>query len=247
MNTKIQEAARVIKNSQHTIVFTGAGISVESGMPPFRGEHGLWNKYDPNTLDINYFYAKPKESWEVIKEIFFDFFGTVKPNQAHILIGELEKKGYVKSVITQNIDNLHQEGGSETVYEFHGNSRQLICTKCEAKYDMAAVELQELPPKCESCGGLLKPDFIFFGEGIPTYAYNKSIEEAQAADVCLVVGTTGEVMPANMIPQIAKQNNATIIEINTEMSAFTNMITDYYLQGKAVEKMQELYDEIMKS
>jgi NAD-dependent deacetylase len=240
----IERAAEIISNARHVTAFTGAGISVESGIPPFRGPNGLWNKYDPKFLDIYYFNRDPEKSWKLIKEIFYDFFGKAKPNAAHFALAELEKLGLLKAIITQNIDNLHQEAGSQTVYEFHGNSRQLTCTNCGAIYPASEKLLETLPPRCEKCGGILKPDFIFFGEPIPEPARSKSFEEAELADVFLVIGTTGEIMPASLIPREAKSNGATIIEINTEPSNYTYEITDVFLKGKATEKTSELVEAI---
>ena len=235
MENKIKEAVELIKNSKRTTAFTGAGISVESGIPPFRGDGGLWNKYDPVVLDLNYFFSNPRESWLVIKEIFYDFFGTAKFNRAHEVLAEMEKQNYLSAVITQNIDNLHQEAGSKVVHEFHGNSKTLICTSCKKKFPVKEDTFRNLPPKCEDCGSLLKPDFIFFGEGIPQQAYQKSIEAAQNSDVFIVIASTGEVMPASQMPVIAKQNGATIIEINPNTSNYTSQVTDIFLQGKAGE------------
>ncbi len=130
----IEEAAKLIKNAKHVTAFTGAGISVESGIPPFRGENGLWSKFDPLFLDINYFRQNPLKSWKLIKEIFYDFFGKAEPNSAHTALAEMEKSGYLNSVITQNIDNLHQTAGSKNVFEFHGTSKNLICTNCDKIY-----------------------------------------------------------------------------------------------------------------
>lgn len=240
----IRKAAELIKNSKYCIVYTGAGISVESGIPPFRGETGLWSKYNPIILDINYFRENPFKSWGAIKEIFYDFFGEAKPNPAHIGLAKLENAGYVKSIITQNIDNLHQLAGSQTIYEFHGNSHTLSCTVCSISYGISDLNFDELPVLCPKCSGLIKPGFIFFGEGIPLYAYEKSMEEAKKADVVIVIGSTGEVVPAAYIPRIAKQNNAKIIEINTEKSMFTNSITDIFIQDKA-SKTISLFTEIL--
>jgi len=240
MKRLILKAAELLNKSSYTTGFTGAGISVESGIPPFRGETGLWSKYDPIVLDIGYFHSHPLESWKVIKEIFYDFFGKAKPNKAHKVLASMEKTGTLKNIITQNIDNLHQEAGSREVYEFHGNSRELVCTKCGKRFTMGDINLDNLPVTCDACGGLVKPDFIFFGEGIPTLAYEKSLEAAQKAELFLVIGTTGEIMPASQIPVIAKNNGATIIEINTEPSNFTHSITDIFLQGKASEMMESL-------
>jgi NAD-dependent deacetylase len=240
MDSFFRQAADLLKQSNYTTAFTGAGISVESGIPPFRGATGLWSKYDPVVLDIGYFHSNPLESWRVIKEIFYDFFGKAKPNRAHKVLALMEQKGLLKNIITQNIDNLHQEAGSREVYEFHGNSRELICTKCGKKFVMQDIDFENLPVTCDVCGGLVKPDFIFFGEGIPQEAYSKSLEAAEKADVFLVIGTTGEIMPASQIPVIAKNNGAKIIEINIEPSNYTFQITDVFLKGKATEIMERL-------
>ena len=244
METLIKEAAKLINESDYTTAFTGAGISVESGIPPFRGEKGLWNKYDPQVLDINFFYSNPKESWSVIKEIFYDFFGIAEPNFAHIGLAQLEEKGKLKEIITQNIDNLHQEAGSKIVHEFHGNSKKLICTSCNYTSFASDINLSKTPVMCPDCNHLLKPDFIFFGEGIPSLAYQNSIQAAQNSKVMLVIGTTGEVMPACQMPIVAKQSGATIIEINPEESKFTQSITDIFLQGKASEIMKEIISNL---
>ena len=205
------KAAQLIRNANHITAFTGAGISVESGIPPFRGKNGLWSKYDPVFLDIKYFQRNPIESWKLI---------------------------------TKNIDNLHQKAGSKMVYEFHGNSRNLICINCQRKYLVQNIDLSLLPPKCKNCGGVLKPDFVFFGEPIPESALTNSFVEAENADVFIIVGTTGEIIPASLIPYEAKKNNIKIIEINTKVSNYTNTITDVFIEGRATEIMQKLMEEI---
>ncbi len=241
---QLQKAVDVILKSKYTIAFTGAGISVESGIPPFRGENGIWSKYDPNTLELGFFYEKPKESWEVIKQLFYDFFGNAESNLAHQVLAQMEKEGMLNCVITQNIDNLHQQAGSKVVHEFHGNSQKLLCVKCKTYFVPEDFNLDNLPPKCNKCDGLIKPDFIFFGEGIPTKAYESSVDAASKADVVIIIGSTGEVMPASQIPYHAKQNGATIIEVNPDVSNFTNSITDIYLEGKATEVMGNLRNEL---
>ncbi len=240
MKAAIQEAAKLIKNAKHVTAFTGAGISVESGIPPFRGEHGLWSKYDPMVLDLTYFFQDPKASWTVIKEIFYDFFGEAQPNGAHTGLAELESMGMLQEIITQNIDNLHQEAGSTVIHEFHGNAQKLICTSCKITYPASEVNLNILPPLCAKCNSLLKPDFIFFGEGIPQGAYHASILAAEKSDIFIVIGTTGEIMPACQIPIIAKQNGTKIIEINPEESKFTTTITDVFLKDKASVVMHQI-------
>ncbi len=242
-----QEAAQAIQSANRVCVFTGAGISVESGIPPFRGKNGLWNKYDPTFIEINYFLSNPEESWKLIKKIFYDFFGAASPNSAHYAIAELEESGLVSSIITQNIDNLHQQAGSRRIYEFHGTASNMVCLDCQSKFPASQIDLTKLPPECPECTkGTIKPDFIFFGEGIPEPASSLSFKEAELSDLFIVIGTTGEVMPACMIPSMAKQNGATIIEINPTPSNFTHKITDIFLQGPATQMMEGILSELKK-
>jgi len=235
-----QRAASLIQRGRRITAFTGAGISVESGIPPFRGPGGLWSKYDPGLLDIEHFLEHPGPSWAVIKEIFYSSFAGATPNEAHLALAAMEAAGRLHCIITQNIDNLHHKAGSKMIWEFHGNSRNLVCLGCSTNYRAAAVDLSELPPTCRMCGGTLKPDFVFFGESIPEPAGTKSFLEARLSDVFLLIGTTGEVMPASLIPRAASENGAHIIEINTEESEYTDQITDVFLKAKATVAMTRL-------
>lgn len=246
MDILMNEAADLIVKSGFTIAFTGAGISVESGIPPFRGEHGLWNKYDPKVLDIEYYLENEAKCWLTIREIFYDFFSGAKPNKAHLVLAEMEKLNLLYSIITQNIDNLHQQAGSKVIYEFHGNAKKLKCLKCGKIYHASQIDFNKLPPVCENDGTILKPDFIFFGEGIPREAYSSSFADAEKAEVCIIVGSTGEVVPASYVPQTAKQNGAVIIEINPEESKFTQHVTDIYLDGKAGEVLDKLLKMVLE-
>jgi NAD-dependent deacetylase len=232
--------ADLIRYSAHTVAFTGSGISVESGIPPFRGKDGLWGKYDPVFLDIDYFHQHPEKSWPLIKNLFCDYYGNVKPNTAHRALAMLEKTGLLQAVITQNIDNLHQEAGSKTVFEVHGSCRHLVCEKCLKKYPVAEVCLKNLPPACPACGSVLKPDFVFFGESLQEPANTNSFNEAKKASVFMIIGTTGEVMPSSLIPLEAKKYKSKIIEINTAPSGFTSAVTDIFLQGKATDVLEDL-------
>jgi len=241
---RIDLAANLIVNSKHTTAFTGAGISVESGIPSFRGADGIWDTYDPMMLQMDFFLKYPEESWKTIVKIFYSFMGEAKPNSAHSTLAKLQKNGLLHAIITQNIDNLHQLAGSTNVYEFHGTMNTMVCLKCNKKFDKNDISLKKLPPKCPDCKGIIKPNFIFFGEGIPEKAYNSSFDEIDLAEVFIVIGTTGEVMPACSIPIIAKRKGAKIIEINTETSSFTNSITDIFLQGKAGEMMVLLGNKV---
>ncbi len=245
MSPELLQAVQKIKAAGRVIAFTGAGISVESGIPPFRGPDGLWNRYDPQVLDLSYFQRYPDESWAVIKEIFYDFFGSACPNPAHEALARLESAGILHGIITQNIDNLHQQAGSRDVIEFHGTSRYLTCLSCQKTLKFQPQLFSHMPPGCPDCGGLLKPNFIFFGEGIPPQAYQRSQQETQLADIWLVVGTTGEIMPASMLPIEAHENGALIIEVNLHRSNYTETITDIFLQGKASEVLQTLSDAVL--
>ena len=242
MAPAIAQAARLLGQSRHATVFSGAGISVESGIPPFRGPGGLWSRVDPSFIEIDHFLAQPRESWLRIKEIFYDFLGQALPNAAHFGVAALEAAGRVRAVITQNIDDLHQQAGSREVIEFHGNSRWLVCLDCQRREALAPGRLDTLPPRC-SCGGLLKPDFIFFGEGIPEKALQRSYQEASEADLFLIVGSSGEVQPACQVPPLAKARGAKLIEINLHESNFTP-IADVFLQGPATEMVGALVKEL---
>jgi NAD-dependent deacetylase len=239
-----KKAADIIRSAKRCVAFTGAGISVESGIPPFRGENGLWDKYDPETFDIRYFYTHTKESWKVIREIFYDLFGKIVPNAAHYALAELESKGLLSSVITQNVDNLHYDAGSKTVHEFHGSLKRLVCLDCKVGYGIFEIDLTQLPPQCNKCGGVLKPDVIFFGEAIPEPARTDSFNETRRADCFILIGTTGSVAPANMIPSAAKANGAKIIEINPFVSEYTHTVTDVFLNEKATIAMKKLMEAI---
>lgn len=243
---RINLASELILSAKRVTAFTGAGISVESGIPPFRGPNGLWRKYNPIFLDIDYFQKHPKEAWVLIKEIFYDYFGKATPNAAHLALAEMEKREWLETIITQNIDNLHQEAGSENVIEFHGTSRRLTCMDCGREFSYEPKILRNIPPVCSKCGGLLKPDFVFFGEPIPIKSQQHSLEETMLSDVWLIIGTTGEIMPASMLPYQAVKNGAVILEINIQPSNYTREITKIFLEGKATEMMKLLLERLDK-
>ena len=143
---RIRTAAEFIKKSKYLVTFTGAGVSVESGVPAFRGQGGLWTKYDPKVLDIDYFMKFPEKSWPVIIEIFYQYMGKAKPNAAHLILAKWEKKGLLQMIITQNIDNLHYEAGNRNIIEFHGNTRNLICLECRKIYKVDKIYLKIFLP-----------------------------------------------------------------------------------------------------
>lgn len=242
LQEKIKKAASILADAKDIVAFTGAGMSAESGIPPFRGQGGIWNKYDPGALNIEYYYMYTKQSWKIIRDVFYKYFGnqTLKPNPGHKILAKWEQEGRLSCVITQNIDDLHHAAGNKVVHEFHGNMSRFVCSKCGAKFPADDIKLTEAPPHCPKCGALLKPDFIFFGEGIPSDAYHASFEAAERCDAFLIIGTSGQVSPANMIPPVAKKKGAKIIEINIEPSTYTDHITDVFLEGKSGEILPKI-------
>jgi len=240
----VKSVASLIRSARYLTAFTGAGVSVESGIPPFRGSGGLWSRYDPRMLELDYFLAHPETAWPVIREIFYDHFGAARPNKAHQVLAAWEAQGLLKTLITQNIDNLHYLAGSRNIVEFHGNSRLLVCLECGQRVEAARALLETLPPRCP-CGGVYKPDFIFFGEGIPQSAHAKSQDAARRSDVMVVVGSTGEVYPAALVPRWASEAGAKIVEINPVASEFTNSISDIHVPLKAAEAFGLIEKEML--
>lgn len=240
----LDRAAEWIRRGARVVAFTGAGISVESGIPPFRGEEGLWRQVDPSFIEIDRFCAEPLDSWRKIREIFYEHFGHARPNAAHEALARLERAGFLHAIVTQNIDYLHQDAGSRSVVEFHGQSKQLRCLSCDRTVPAEAPLLEKLPPRC-TCGGLFKPDFVFFGEPIPAKAAESAFALAETADLMLVVGTSGEVMPACQIPLAAAARGVRIIEVNPVPSAFTPRITNLFLQGKAGPVLSSLAGRVL--
>jgi len=242
MEETVKKAARTICQSTKTIAFTGAGISVESGIPDFRSSGGLWERFNPIEYGtIGAFQANPEKVWQMLQEVS-NLLASARPNRAHTGLGRLQELGLLHTIITQNVDYLHQEGGATRVIEYHGNAKTLACLWCSQRYNSDELGGQ-IPPKC-SCGKILKPDMVFFGEPIPVKALEESFELASSCTALLIVGTSGEVAPANTIPETAKRAGATIIEVNVEPTVLTEYLTDIFLQGKASEVVGKLVSKV---
>jgi len=183
-------------------------------------------------LSIDYFHQYPERSWRLMKEIFYDFFGKPKPNAAHYALEEMEKIGLLHSIITQNIDNLHQHAGSKEVYEFHGNSRYLVYERCFRSFLAVEIDLSSLPPRCPYCKTVLKPDFVFFGEPIPETAHAQAVQETENASVFILIGTSGEIMPASSIPYKAKKNDKKILRLILSHRTIPIQSLNFFLRGK---------------
>ncbi|MBN1253875.1 MAG: NAD-dependent deacylase [Deltaproteobacteria bacterium] len=242
----ITRAAKDIVDSHKTIALTGAGISVESGIPDFRSAGGLWSKYDPEEYaHISAFRSNPTKVWQMIKEMM-DLVLGAEPNPAHVALAELEQMGLLSSIITQNVDGLHQRGGAKKVIEFHGSNQWLVCLQCGYRQEAVSLSFEEIPPLCPECDSVLKPDVVFFGEPIPWEAQTGSFEEARTCGLVLVIGTSAVVYPAAGIPTSAKQSGAKIIEINTEPTPLTGYISDYLIQGTAGAILPKIVEEVKK-
>ena len=241
----IREAAALVSATDKVVALTGAGISVESGIPAFRGAQGLWEKYDPmEYAHIDAFLSNPAKVWKMLEEMR-DLLMTAQPNPAHRGLAELERMGHLTAVITQNVDSLHQRAGSQNVIEFHGNGRRLVCLNCGRKYEAEETEFTELPPRCQ-CSMILKPDVLFFGEIIPLDASRRAEEAARHCAVMMVIGTSALVWPAADIPRIAKYHSAKIIEINIEKTDLTPRITDHYIGESASVALPAIVAEVKK-
>jgi NAD-dependent deacetylase len=243
----IEWAAQLLEGSSRAVALTGAGISVESGVPAFRGSQGLWAKYEPmEYASIEGFVADPAKVWKMLAELD----RTVReaaPNPAHLALAEFERKGMLDMVITQNIDGLHQAAGSRQVAELHGSGTTLSCLSCRKQVSREDIRIgPELPPRC-SCGGVLKPDIVFFGESLPLSTFTMASVAASNCDLMLVVGTSAVVVPASELPYLAKAGGAKIIEINLEPSPLSRSVSDVVIMGSAAKVLQELLEMISSS
>jgi NAD-dependent deacetylase len=232
MEQAIRQAAERLGKSARAVALTGAGISVESGIPDFRSPGGLWSKYDPLEYgDIRSFRRNPGKVWRMLLDMDRLLRGA-QPNPAHYALAQLEQRGILKGIVTQNVDSLHQRAGSRNVVEFHGHGRSARCDSCHRHFPREELDLGDLPPLCP-CGGPIRPNFVFFGEGIPFEAQNEAFRMAERCDVLLVVGTSATVAPASHLPIIAKGRGAFIIEINPQESELTRTVTDIHIDQPA--------------
>lgn len=231
MTSYIERAAAALQRARNGVAVTGAGVSEESGIPTFRGAEGIWTRYPPEIYaSIDAYLRDPGRVWAFWCELASSLHGCL-PNPAHFALAQVETAGGLKAIITQNIDSLHQAAGSRTVVEYHGSLRELVCLECRARKPFDILAPGSRPPHCVLCQGLMKPDVVMFGEGIPPDAMIASEALVQTCDVLLVVGTSAQVYPAAGIPFAAKRNGAFIIEANVEPTEFTETVTDVFLEG----------------
>ncbi|KYK34021.1 MAG: hypothetical protein AYK22_00885 [Thermoplasmatales archaeon SG8-52-3] len=242
MDKLISKLKKFVSVSDQIVAFTGAGFSAESGISTFRGAGGLWSKYDPSIYaDINYFNQDPTYYWNFFKDERYPVIKKAKPNDGHYALVKLEKRGKIFRIITQNIDGLHQLAGSSNVIELHGNTRNIFCRKCNKKYSLDEVYTilkKELPPRC-SCGGLLKPSTVLFGEPLPQVALDMANISARNCDLFLVLGSSLVVYPAASFPEIAKNNGAKLVIVNIDPTPLDD-IADIVINESTSKVLSEL-------
>ncbi|MEZ0249165.1 MAG: NAD-dependent protein deacetylase [Thermoproteus sp.] len=238
----MEDLARALARSRRAVALTGAGISAESGIPTFRGPGGLWERYKPEELATPEAFARdPALVWRWYKwrqELIY----RASPNPAHYALAELERLGVLKAVITQNVDGLHARAGSQRVLELHGNIWRLRCTRCGAEV-RAERPVEEIPPKCPRCGGLLRPDVVWFGEPLPHDVWEEAVALASSSDLMLVIGTSGVVYPAAYLPHAAKRNGALIAVIDPNETALDDL-ADFKIRERAAEVLPRLVEEV---
>jgi len=231
LDAEIKRAAEVVETSDHVVALTGAGLSVESGIPPFRGPGGLWTKYGEPPMDgYQRFLHDPKQAWQERLEpsapwakALHETLAAAKPNAAHRALAELERRGACAAVITQNVDDLHRQAGAQNLLEIHGNHNLLRCTECNTRFTGGElpVDPAALPPLCPACAGVVKDDTVHFGEPIPPDVLRGCFEAVDACDCMLVAGTSAMVYPAAEFPLHVLRRGGTLIEVNPEPTDLT--------------------------
>ncbi len=258
MEELISRAAADLARSKYAVALTGAGMSTESGIPDFRGPNGVWTK-DPSAerrayLAYDKYLSNPSAYWEerLSTPSVLGNLGDYLPNPGHYALAQMESFGVLKTVITQNVDNLHQTSGSQHVLDYHGNAFKLRCPACLSRYTLDDYDLAELrqarhlPPLCNNCGGPLKPDTVHFGEPIPPDVAEHSLEEAGLCDVMLVCGTSAVVYPFAELPRLARlRAKVVIIEVNAEPTPLTiEGISSYIIKGKTGEILPRICEQV---
>src|SRR5437879_6764999 len=243
----LAEAAGLLRRARAGIAFTGAGISVESGIPHFRGKGGLWTKFDPyKVAHIDTFLKEPAQYWTYsLNHRRTD----AEPNPAHVALVDLERRGHLRAVVTQNTDGLHQKAGSGWVVELHGSSHAVVCLDCETRFPRAEIDRlnrEHCPPSCPACGGrFLKPTVVLLGDGLPVEALRDAQSLAMAADVVLIVGSSLQVYPAAGIPRLALEHGAQLCIINAEPTPYDDLAAAV-IHGKAGEVLPAIVGRILQ-
>ena len=257
MEESIRHASRLICDSKYLVALVGAGMSVESGIPPFRGPGGLWTRYgEPRSLSYQGYIQDPagwwrdrlrdeKEPGNPTQELRIAA-DNARPNPGHYALTNLERMGILKYTITQNVDDLHSQSGSINVAEIHGNRTKFRCLSCGARLPRDGFPMVVIPPRCPYCDGLIKIDSVMFGEPIPADVMATCLEQVEKSDCLLMIGTSGTVRPASDLPRIAKDGGATLMEINPHKTSLTPS-ADLVLRGSSGEILPQLVRAVKES
>ncbi len=242
---KLKEVAQLLQSRPSLAILTGAGISAESGVPTFRGADGLWRQFRAEELATPEAFARnPQLVWE-----WYDWrrqkIQAVRPNPAHYILAKWEKEFPSFTLITQNVDGLHELAGSTKLLELHGNIWKVRCLKEGTIMENREVPLSKIPPVCPECGSLLRPHVVWFGEALPAEVVEAAFEVSRHSEVMLFIGTSAVVQPAASLPLVASERGATLVEINLEPTPLTPY-ADFSLSGKAGEIMPRL-DELIRA
>ncbi len=240
---EISEVAQAIREAERIVVFTGAGISAESGVPTFRGKDGLWKQYRPEELATPQAFARdPKLVWEWYNWRR-ELIAPLEPNDGHRFVAALEKICPDLVVVTQNIDGLHKKAGSTRIEEVHGNIWKVRCTQEGTITENTQVPLPEIPPRCPRCGALLRPNVVWFGEALPQDVWARALQAASNADLMLVIGTSAVVYPAAGLPENTLAAGGRVVEINPDATPLSGAVT-WSLRMGAGEAGRALAEEI---
>ena len=250
MENKIRQIAKWIGQAQKVVVFVGAGMSTESGIPDFRSPGGVWDKYDPEDFYFQNFIASEesrRKYWQMATEMY-ESMRDAKPNAGHLAIAELEKLGKLDCLITQNIDGLHYKAGNteEKVLELHGTALHVTCLSCNKRYDRDDIQSRFAkdgrPPMCDACGGILKPATISFGQSMPERETSEAYRRSEGCDLFIVIGSSLVVQPAASMPLIAKRSGAKLVIINRDKTG-CDSIADIVINNTAGPAMAAIMTE----
>jgi NAD-dependent deacetylase len=250
LDTLVDKVADLIIKAKKTVVFTGAGVSTESGIPDFRSPGGIWDKFDPDDFTYQKFINSPetrRKQWQMLGQ--GPLTTEVKPNPAHYAIAELNRLGKLDCVITQNIDNLHQKAGvpDGKVFELHGNMQWAVCLNCSRRHPFTEIKVRldegEEIPDCGTCHGILKPDAVFFGEPLPEKALREATNRSRNCDLFIVIGSTLIVYPAAYMPAYAVNSGAKLVIINLSSTPMDKEAS-VLIRAKAGETMSKILRKV---
>jgi NAD-dependent deacetylase len=250
LDTLINRVADLIVKAERVVVFTGAGVSTESGIPDFRSPGGIWERFDPDDFTYQKLISSPearKKWWQIFQER--GLTTDAEPNPVHLALAELDKLGKLDCVITQNIDSLHQKGGlpDDKVFELHGNMSWIVCLGCGRRYPAEQIQARldegEEIPECESCQGILKPDIVLFGEALPEKVFEEASRRSSHADLFMVIGSTLIVYPAAYMPVYAADSGAKLVIINLSSTPMDKQAS-ILIKAKAGETMSKVIKRV---